>query len=226
MTKSIRYILTSLFIFNLLSCSPKEEVKVEVLPLKTELPSGIYKLDKSHGSLIFKVNHLGLSNYSMQFKRFDAELKFDNINPTLSNIAATIDPTSIETNYPDISKVDFNAELQNEKWLDVIKFPKITFTSNKIELTSETTARITGDLDLHGIVFPVVLDATFNGGYNSNPMDPSGSRIGFSAHGSLKRSDFGISFGIPENGSKMGVGDDVEFIIEAEFTKPLQDVAE
>lgn len=226
MTKNKKYILASLFIFNLLSCSPKEEQQVEIIPIKTEIPSGIYNLDKAHASLIFKVNHLGLSNYSMQFKRFDAELKFDNINPHLSNITATIDSTSIETNYPDISKVDFNAELQNEKWLDAAKFPKITFSSNKIELTSENTARITGDLDLHGIIFPVVLDATFNGGYASNPMDSAGSRIGFSARGSLKRSDFGINFGIPENGSKMGVGDDVEFIIEAEFTKPLQDSAQ
>ncbi|MBB5187872.1 polyisoprenoid-binding protein YceI [Zhongshania antarctica] len=62
-------------------------------------------------------------------------------------------------------------------------------------------------------------EATFNGGYAGHPLDPHG-RIGFSARGMFKRSDFGISIGIPAPGSTMGVGDDLEVIIEAEFTGP------
>ena len=73
---------------------------------------------------------------------------------------------------------------------------------------------------LHGITAPITLETTFNGGYASFALDPSGSCIGFSARGSLMRSAFGIAFGIPAPGSTMGVGDAVEIIIEAEFTRP------
>lgn len=187
---------------------------------KIMVPAGSYKLDKSHASLIFRVNHLGISNYTARFKRFDAQLQFDPKNPTSSSIIAKIDPTSIETDFPD-KKVNFNAMLQKAQWLDVAKFPQITFASKEIIITGKNKARITGELSLHGIKHPVILDAIFNGGYEKHDFDPSGSRIGFSAHGSLKRSDFGITFGIPEAGSKMGVGDEVEFFLEVEFTKPL-----
>jgi polyisoprenoid-binding protein YceI len=67
---------------------------------------------------------------------------------------------------------------------------------------------------------PVTLAVTFNGGYAGHPLDPFGARIGFSAHGSLMRSAFGISEGIPPAGSSFGVGDAVEILIEAEFTRP------
>jgi polyisoprenoid-binding protein YceI len=64
-----------------------------------------------------------------------------------------------------------------------------------------------------------VLEASFNGGYAGHPMDPH-ARIGFSAHGVFKRSDFGISAGIPALGTTMGVGDEVNVTIEAEFSGP------
>lgn len=186
-----------------------------------ELPAGSYKVDKTHASLIFRVNHLGLSNYTARFKRFDAELDFDVLNPVKAKVVATIDPTSLETDFPE-KKPDFNAMLQKPQWLDVVKFPKIIFRSQKVELTGKNTARVVGELELHGIKKEVVMNVKFNGGYASHDFDPSGSRIGFSAVGVLKRSDFGIIFGIPEKGSKMGVGDEVEFVIEAEFTRPLE----
>jgi polyisoprenoid-binding protein YceI len=78
---------------------------------------------------------------------------------------------------------------------------------------------VTGDFSLHGVSKPLVLDVTFNGGYDGAPMDP-GSRVGFSAQGKIKRSDFGVSYGVPQPGSTFGVGDEVEIQIEAEFTKP------
>jgi polyisoprenoid-binding protein YceI len=65
----------------------------------------------------------------------------------------------------------------------------------------------------------VILDVTYNGGYAGHPMDPH-ARIGFSAKGTFKRSDFGIAFGVPAPGTTMGVGDDVQIAIEAEFTGP------
>jgi polyisoprenoid-binding protein YceI len=65
---------------------------------------------------------------------------------------------------------------------------------------------------------PVTLDVTYNGGYPPTSFDPGGARIGFSAHGTLKRSAFGIAYGIPAPGTTMGVSDDVDVAIETEFS--------
>ena len=86
-------------------------------------------------------------------------------------------------------------------------------------MTGANTVRIHGDLTLHGVTRPIVLAATFNGGYAGHPMDPN-ARIGFSAQATLRRSEFGITYGIPAPGTTMGVGDEVDVVIEAEFTGP------
>jgi polyisoprenoid-binding protein YceI len=130
-------------------------------------------------------------------------------------VEATIDPTSLELNTP---PAGFHAHLMGKGWFEAANFPQITFRSTKVEPTGPQTAKVTGDLTLHGVSKPVVLDVTYNGGYPPNSFDPGGARIGFSAHGMVKRSAFGISTGIPAPGSQMGVSDDVEIAIETEFS--------
>jgi len=131
-------------------------------------------------------------------------------------VTVTIDPASIT---PDNPPPGFVAALRGAQWLNAGQFPTITYRSSRVEPAGQNAVRIFGDLTLHGTTQPVVLDATYNGGYIGHPMDPH-ARIGFSAHGTLKRSDFGIAFGIPQPGSTMGVSDAVEFSIEAEFSGP------
>ena len=87
-----------------------------------------------------------------------------------------------------------------------------------METTGPHAAKVTGDLTLHGVTKPVTLQVTYNGGYPPSSFDPGGARIGFSAHGTLKRSAFGVSAGIPAPGTNMGVGDDVDIAIETEFS--------
>lgn len=189
------------------------------------VPAGTYTLDPAHASLLFRVDHLGFSNYTAHFTRFDATLQFDPANPAASSVTATVDATSIETHYPEPEKHDFNAQLQNERWLDTAKFPVMTFQSRKVEATGPNTVRIHGVLELRGVKQPVILEATYNGGYAGHPLDPH-ARIGFSARGTLRRSDFGMSFGIPTEKMPLGVGDAVDIIIEAEFNgPPLPDAA-
>lgn len=183
------------------------------------VPAGTYTLDKSHATVIFKVNHLGFSNYTARFKKFDATLQFDPKNLAASSVTASVDVSSLETDYPEPDKHDFNKQLCGAEWLDAAKFPQMTYRSKKITITSGNRLHIDGELELHGIKQPVALDAIYNGGYAGHPMDPH-ARIGFSAHGGLKRSQFGIAYGIPEPGSTMGVGDAVEIIIEAELSGP------
>lgn len=184
-----------------------------------KIPAGTYKLDKSHASLIFKVDHLSFSNYTARFKHFDATLQFDPNNPSAASVVATVDVNSLETDYPEPEKHDFNKQLEGAEWLDAMKFPQMTYRSKRITVTNGNQLHIDGELDLHGFKQPVALEATYNGGYAGFSMDPH-ARIGFSAHGSLKRSQFGVAYGIPQPGSTMGVGDDVQIIIEAEFSGP------
>jgi len=182
------------------------------------VPAGAYKIDKSHATLIFKINHLGFSNYTARFKKFDAELQFDPNKLAASTLTATVDARSLETDFPYPEQVDFNKELQNKDWLNTAQFPEMKYVSKKIDVTGNTM-HINGELTLRGITKPVVLEATYNGGYAGHPMDPH-ARIGFSAHGVLKRSEYGIIYGIPAPGTTMGVGDDVNVILEVEFSGP------
>jgi polyisoprenoid-binding protein YceI len=183
------------------------------------VPAGKYVLDPEHASLLFRVNHLGFSNYTARFKRFDAQLEFDPVHLARSSVTASVDATSLETDYPNAGKLDFNAELQNRDWLDTAKYPHMTFRSTAVELTAQNALRVRGELTMHGVTRPVVLEATYNGGYAGHPKDPQ-ARIGFSATGKLRRSEFGISTGIPAPGTTMGVSDEVDLILEAEFKGP------
>jgi len=183
------------------------------------VPAGAYTLEKSHATLIFKINHLGFSNYTARFKKFDATLQFDPNKLATSTLTATVDARSLETDFPYPEQVDFNKELQNKDWLNTAQFPEMKYVSKSIEVSGKNALRIHGDLTLRGITKPVMLDATYNGGYAGHPMDPH-ARIGFSAQGKLKRSDFGIVYGIPAPGTTMGVGDEVSVILELEFSGP------
>jgi len=156
-------------------------------PVETEVPAGTYALDKAHASLIFRVSHLGFSWFTARFTRWDATLDLDPDDPTGSTVVATIDPASIETDYPDPETYDFNADLRGESWFDTGRFPEMTFRSTAVTMTAPDTATVDGELTLHGVTAPVALEVTFNGGYASQPLDPGGSRIGFSARGSLSR---------------------------------------
>jgi polyisoprenoid-binding protein YceI len=186
--------------------------------LAPDVPAGEYKMDHAHSTLIFRLSHLGFSNYTARFHRFDAKLQFDPRNLAATQLTATVDPRSIETDYPD-PKYNFNEELAGEHWLDAAKFPEIAFRTTQVEDLGNQAMRVHGELTMHGVTKPIVLEATYNGGYAGHPMDPQ-ARVGFSAHGVLRRSDFGISGGIPQAGSNLGVGDQVAVIIESEFNGP------
>jgi len=180
------------------------------------IPAGAYTIDKLHTSLIFRVSHLGFSNYTGRFTSVDAKLDFDPARLADSRVEVTIDPRSIHAdNVPSA----FLETLAGKDWLDAGTFPQMAFRSKAIEVTGTNTFRIRGELTLHGQTRPVVLDARYNGGYAKHPYEPR-ARIGFSATGKFKRSDFGVSNGIPAPGTNMGVSDEVEVVLESEFTGP------
>lgn len=185
-------------------------------PSVAGLPAGAYMLDKPHGSLIFRINHLSFSHYTGRFAHWDASMQIDPAHPETATLTATIDARSLEADNPPAGFLD---TLRGPEWLDARQFPQMSFRSTRIERTGPNTARVTGDFSFHGVTKPLTLEATFNGGYAGNVYDRH-ARLGFSAHGVVKRSEFGMTIGLPPPGTNMGVGDDVEFIIEAEFSGP------
>jgi polyisoprenoid-binding protein YceI len=163
------------------------------------------------------VSHLGFSTYTTRFSRFDAELTFDPNNLPASKLVTTIDAASLEMDAAPSACVDI---VKGPRFLDVAKFPKLVFRSERVRMTGAKSFEISGTLDLHGVTRPLVLTGTYNGGYAGMPNRDPHARVGFSAHGALKRSDFAMAYGVPAPGTTMGVGDLIDVSIEAEFTGP------
>lgn len=178
-----------------------------------EMPAGVYAIDKTHASLIWKVSHLGLSDYTARFTSFDAEFNFDPAKPEASTLSVSVDPTSIETDYPNAEEKDFDKKLvEGEDWFNAGAHPKIEFKSNAIEMTGENTANVTGDLMFLGVTKPVTLNVTLNGAMIEQPFSKKPT-FGFSATGTIKRSEWGMETYVPN------IGDEVHIVIEAEFAK-------
>ncbi|MDI3338523.1 YceI family protein [Defluviimonas aestuarii] len=190
-----------------------------ITPKPTEAPAGHYILDAGHTRLMFSVSHLGFSNYTAFFTGVEAELDFDPVRPKAMRLVVRIDPASVTTLFPDPS-VDFDGVIAGESFLDAKAYPAMSFESRTIHLTAPDRAAVTGGLTLHGVTRTITLSVIFNGGYAGHPLDPGGARIGFSATGTIWRSDFGIGFGIPAPGTTLGIGDEVAIRIEAEFINP------
>jgi polyisoprenoid-binding protein YceI len=178
----------------------------------TALPAGTYEIDRAHSSVTWKVNHLGLSNFTARFSRFDAVLEIDPARPEGAKVLMTIEPTSIRTDYPFPESSDFDRDLaEGEDFFNAKKFSRIIFSSTKVERTSTTTARVTGDLTMRGITKPLTIQVALNAA-KAHPM-AGVPALGFSAISKLKRSDFGMTFMLPL------IGDEVTLLIEAEFLK-------
>ena len=169
-----------------------------------DAPAGAYVLDHSHASLIAKVSHMGLSYYTMRFNSFDARYDFDPGKPDQSKITVTIDANSLDVGDPGLGK-SFARQ-----FLGADHYPQITFASAGVQPTTPGHGTLSGDLTLNGVTKPVSLDVTFNG---TSPalFGIGGHRMGFSAVGDIKRSDFGLL------AWKTLVGDNVRLLIEAEF---------
>jgi len=175
-----------------------------------DVPSGTYTLDPTHASVTWKVNHMGLSNYTARFTKFDATLNFDAAKPENSTLSVTIDPKSVRTDYPFPKQENFDAKIAGEVFLNAEQYPEIKFVSTKVERLTENTGKVHGDLTLHGVTKPVTLDVTLNGAKKTHPM-VGGGALGFSATTKFNRSDFGVKNMVPM------VGDEVTVQIEAEF---------
>jgi polyisoprenoid-binding protein YceI len=204
----------------LAACSqPAQKSEEPPAPVTVQAPSGEYALDPNHSTINVSARHFGLANYTLRFNRLSGALNFNADNPAQSTIELTVDTTSLDTAYS--GDRDFDAELQNSEWLDSGAHPTATFRSTGVEQTGPNTARVTGDLTLRGVTRPATFDVTYNSSWRQHPAGVPLSGIGFSAHGTIRRSEFGLSVLQPTSGPDSGVSDEVELRIEAEFNRPL-----
>lgn len=166
----------------------------------------VYRLDPGHTDIVFRVSHFGFSDTIGRFNEAEGTITMDDADIGSSSIELSIDAASIDTNH-----AERDAHLRSPDFFNVEEYPTITFESTAIEPTGDDTAEVTGDLTMHGVTRPVTFDVTLNK-VAAHPV-PSYDGVmtaGFSARGSLKRSDFGIDTFVP------AVGDEVEIILEIE----------
>lgn len=217
----MRLILAAAAALTLAACNQPAETPAapEAPAVEVNAPSGEYALDPNHSTVTVRAQHFGLAHYTLRFNKVSGTLNFNAENPTQSTIQASVDVTSLDTPYTGAR--DFDSELQNSSWLDSAGSPTATFTSTSVESTGPNTARVTGDLTLRGQTHPITLDVTYDGSHSPHPMGMQVSSIGFSARGTFQRSQFGINELIPRAGND-GVSDEVELVIEAEFTRPIE----
>ena len=172
----------------------------------TELRSGQYNLDKSHAALIFKIQHMGLSTYVGRFKEFDASLDFDPINLEATQIDAQIQIDSL-----DINDENLKDDLMGRAWFNQKSFPVAGIKTNNVEKVSANQIKLITILSWRGVEKPIELVATFHGGATN--ILTGKYTLGFSAVGSFRRSDFGMSQFIPL------VGDEVAIEVFGEFQR-------
>lgn len=162
-----------------------------------------YKLEAKHSSATFYYPHFGLSHPSGKIVGATGTLVLDSEAPANSSVEATLPLANLTTGL-----ADFDTELKGPDYFDAAQFPTATFKSTKVEVTGETTANVTGDLNVHGVTKSVVLAVTFNKKAFNPALFKTG--VGFTATAKLSRKDFGLSKLEPF------VGDDIDLVIEAE----------
>jgi len=164
-----------------------------------------YEIDPAHSSVEFKIKHLAISNVNGTFGAFEGTLSFDPTNVGASKTTAKISVDSIST---ENSKRDDH--LKSPDFFNIAQFPALTFVSKETSGTAESF-KVKGDLTMHGVTKPVVLDVTYNG----TAKDPHGNeRVGFSATTSLNRKDFGLTWSKLTEAGSIVVGDEVKIALE------------
>jgi polyisoprenoid-binding protein YceI len=164
-----------------------------------------YTIDPGHTFPSVEVVHFGTSIYRGKFTKSSGKVTLDKAAKT-GSVDIAIDPASVDMG---LQKLDDH--IKSDSFLDVAKFPTATFKAATIKFSGDTPAEVPGELTLHGVTKPVTL--TFNK-FNcyANPMMKK-DVCGGDLSATIKRSDFGIKFGIPN------VSDDVKLQIQVEAIK-------
>jgi polyisoprenoid-binding protein YceI len=164
---------------------------------------GTWTIEPAHSEVGFTVRHLGLSKVRGRFNSFTGTAEIGD-DAQASTVMAEIDLASVDTN-----NADRDGHLKSSDFFDADASPKMTFRSTAVGDDS-----LSGDLTINGVTKPVVLDLEVHGSTVDNYET---TRAGFSASGTVKRSDFGIDFNAPLGLDGMLIGDKVDIELEVQL---------
>ena len=176
----------------------------------------LWQFDPYHTQVEFSAKHLGMMTVRGLFADVTATGFIDPDHPEASSVDVTIQTASIRTHNPQRDN-----DLRASNFLEVDKYPTMTFKSTKIEPAGQDHFTMTGDLTIKGNTRPVTLSVVKYGEFNDPMM---GHRIGYSAEGQINRKDFGLTFNMMLDG-KFFVSDEFQFFIEGEFVEQMQEQA-
>ena len=172
----------------------------------------VYEIDPAHSSVLFSIRHLMVTNVRGSFSGVKGRVVYDSDDPSSASAEAEIDASTIDTRD---EKRD--GHVKSADFLDVVKFPTITFKSAGVKRSGSSELQVTGDLTIHGTTNRVTLNVH---DISEEAKDPWGNtRIGASAKTKIKRSDFGLTWNAPLETGGVLVGDEVKLDFELEFIK-------
>jgi polyisoprenoid-binding protein YceI len=171
-----------------------------------------WNIDPVHSSAQFKVKHMMISNVKGEFTAVTGALTLNETDITKSRVEASIDATTINTR-----EAQRDAHLKSADFLDVEKFPTLTFKSTRVTKTGDGELSVTGDLSIHGVTRIVVFEVE---GVSAPTKDPWGNtRIGLSASTRISRKDFGLTWNAALETGGILVGEEVTITLDVQFVK-------
>ena len=170
-----------------------------------------YMIDPDHSQVIFNVKHMGISTVTGRFDLLEGTYDFDEKDIGKSSVDVSITSSSVNTN-----KQKRDDHLRSPDFLNVEKYPAITFKSKDIKGEHGNDFTIVGDLTINGVTKEVELDAEYGG----KAVDPMGNeRTAFTAGTTINRKDYGITWNKTLDSGGLVVGDDVKITLEVEGIK-------
>ena len=172
---------------------------------------GNWQLDPYHTQVEFSAKHLGMMTVRGYFDELSAVADIDPDHPEAASVEVTISTASIRTN----NGIRDN-DIRSSNFLEVDKYPEITFKSTSVEPSGGDHFKLTGDLTIKETTHPVVLDVVRYGEFNDPGM--MGHRIAYGATAKINRKDFGLSFSMMLDG-RLVVSEDIQITIEGELVE-------
>lgn len=174
-----------------------------------------WKIDPSHSSAQFSVRHMEISTVRGQFSKVSGTIIYDDADVSKSSVDVTIDATTVDTREPNRDK-----DIRGADFLDVDKFPTMSFKSTKVEKVSDGKLKVTGDLTIRGVTKSAVLEVD---GPSSPIKDPWGNRrMAASAKTNINRQDFGVKWSQTLDNGGLVVANEVAITLDVEMIQPAQ----
>lgn len=183
-----------------------------VLALPAFAATDRWDLDPAHSAAYFSVRHMMISNVKGQLGKAAGTVLYDAADPSKTQVDASIDATTVNTREPQRDN-----HLKSPDFLDVAKFPSLTFKSKRVERASGGHLRLTGHLTIHGVTRETAFDID---GPTPAIKDPQGNwHMGASASAKINRKDFGLVWNRAVDNGGVLVGDEVAITLDIELIK-------